>query len=122
MAVRVNHLRGFRLNSVTSSVIFRRNNLLAIAAKLVYSPLKCKGLRNFLPSQIQNDNFEFIAAHRGSDPILVENQLIKFDDVILPSKMLDNGHFRAPIQGLYRFEIQVKYMLKLMIIVISVVN
>lgn len=80
-----------------------------IQAEPSYSPLKCKGLRNFLPSQLQNDNFEFITAHKGDDPILAENQLVKFEKVVMPSKAIDNGQFRAPTQGVYRFEIQVEY-------------
>ena len=70
-----------------------------------------------VPSQTKSTNFEFMISTDSTDPIIQKNNPLLFKNVvydetfgsIIEDETNQNKIFVAPVDGLYRFELQVRY-------------
>lgn len=90
-------------------------------------PFKCTGRRNLYPSEVKSNSFEFkLATASNGEAVMQKNNPLVFDHVVYDHTLgyIENGTFYAPVDGFYRFEIQVLKRLTffIRILLIIVIN
>ena len=81
-------------------------------------PLKCVGTAHVTPSQTKSTNFEFMIATDTDKPIINKNIVLPLKNTIYDNtigSIVDRDNhsaFIAPVDGLYRFELQVQWFFR----------
>ena len=72
-------------------------------------PFVCTGKSKIFPSEIRSTNFEFMIAANETGIIIQKNYPVKLNQIVYDKTLgylNPNGTFTAPVDGLYRFELQ----------------